>query len=127
MEKKKQVDLKPTLKEFFRQYLEVLSPLHNITSREADVLSHLLYYNFIYSNYPEKLKNKAIFDYDTKAQIQEDLDMTVHQFLNILKALRRKGIVKNEKIDKSFQVFPDQQFQVSYKFDIQDDIDLHKQ
>ncbi len=127
MEKTKQVQVNTSLKGFFREYLRALEPLHNVTPREADVLAHLLYYNFIYSDYPPKLKYKAIFDYDTKSQIREDLGMTVHQFLNILKSLRKKEIVQNNYINEKFQVFPDQEFSVIYKFNITDDIAMHKQ
>jgi DNA-binding MarR family transcriptional regulator len=122
MEKNKQVKLDVSLKGFFRNYLEVLKPLHNITPREADVLSRILYYNFIYSNYEEKVRSKVIFDYDTKAQIREELNMTVHQFLNILKSLRKKGVLKGETINENYKVYPDNPFSVTFQFNITHDV-----
>lgn len=122
MEKNKQVDLNVTPKQFFRYYLEVLKPLHNITPRESDVLSRLLYYDFLYSNYDEKVRNKVIFDYDTKAQIREELNMTVHQFLNVLKSLRKKGALKGESINDNFKVYPDNPFAITFQFTITDDV-----
>lgn len=124
MEKKKKVSLKTDLKSFFRQYLEILKPLHSITSRECDVLSRLLYYEFIYRDYPEKIKSKAIFDYDTKLEIREELGMSKYQLLNIFKSLRKKGAIKNDTIDKAYRVYPTEDFAIIYQFDITDGVQM---
>lgn len=94
-------------RKFFRQALEVLRnipPLSSLRNKELDVLAELLYFNDRYSNIPQDLRWKLVFDYDTKMDIITYLDMKDVDLYNILTSLRKKGIIKGRQIDNTFGI-----------------------
>ncbi len=121
METSKRISISTSRKSLFRQYLEIMGPFHNITSRECDLLAQLMYYNDKYGEYPPKLRSKAIFDYDTKNEIKEELGITTIQFNNLLKILRKKGAVKGENISEEFMIYPEDTTNIIFTFNIDSD------
>lgn len=118
---KKVITINTDLRKFFRQYLEVTSPFHNISPRECDVLAEFMYFNYLYSEYPDKLRRKAVFDYDTRQQMRDQLGITSQMtFNNYIKHLRKKGAIKGQDISEEFIVKPSKDYALIYNFKIKD-------
>jgi predicted transcriptional regulator len=114
----KEIPINTNIKKFFRQYVEVLQPLFDIRSREADVFAALLYESYLRRDIGDlKDRFKLILDYDTKIKIQEELNMTTAVFRNCLTRLRKKGLVgKYDIIKPGYLINPDEKETVNIKF-----------
>ena len=86
---------------FFKRYIEFLSPLHHLTSREQEVLAALLKVRFEYS---DAIKDDALLDEyimsDTakakvRAKVKEECGVSDALFNVILSKLRKIGIIKD--------------------------------
>jgi hypothetical protein len=92
-------------RKYFRQALEIiktLPPLNRLRNKELDVLSELLYFNDKYSNIPQELRWKIVFDYDTKMEMIKYLGIKDIDMYNIITSLRKKGIIKGRTIEHTF-------------------------
>lgn len=121
MEKKIQVPTTP--RKFFRQYLELINPLVNLRGKELDVLSELLYHNHKMQKVPEEYRWKVLFNYDTKTNIREKLNLSVASMNNNMSSLRSKGIIINGKIKKDFLIHPKGQCDIIFSFKINESRD----
>ena len=101
----KSVPIKTTENKFFRQYLELLNPLLRLRGKELDVL-------------PEKHRWKLIFDYDTKTEIRTKLQLSDASLNNNLSALRKKGIIRKNKVSDSFLIHPSNYCKLTFSFNI---------
>ena len=114
------------LKQLFKRWLEITNVFHKLTNQQEKVLALILYYHYKYqkdiSN--DKILWKIIFDYDTKALIKEELDIKDQVFQNILYQLRKKNIIINNQVVKTY--IPDLEqnsktFKVTFNFSIIDE------
>lgn len=98
--KKKVVTIPTSLKNVLKQYLVITKPMNKLRPKEIDVMSLLLYYNILEK--PNFVRDddrwKKIFDYDTKLKIKEELEIEDYTLQNILSSLRKKGAIKDNKI-----------------------------
>lgn len=101
---------------FYRFYVELLNPIMNLRKKELDVLAQLLYYNNKYKDLEEKIRFKLVFDQDTKIEIQKALGISEASFNNNLTELRKKKIVKDNKIEPGYQVFWKNGKTLAFKF-----------
>ena len=121
----KQALIKTNQKNFFKHWMNFTRPLHGLNKTESSTIALLLY------NYFELKKDisnddlawKLVFDYDTKLKIKEELNFKTSQSLdNLLFALRKKNIIINNKINKSYIPIIDldqsNTFSIVYKFEI---------
>lgn len=124
MNNTKQVLIKSNVKNFFKHWLVLTKPLHKLNNQEISVLHLLIYYYF---DFKKEISNDALawkltFDYDNKLKIKEELGIKVDQSLsNILYSLRKKNIIKDNVVSKSFIPNIDlntNTFTLSYKFEI---------
>ena len=107
----------PTTEEkIFRQYLEIFNPIIKLRSKELDVLSQLLYFNDKLKDIPEEHRNKILFDYDTKKEMQNKIGLSGAYFDNCLSILRKKGIIINNKLIKNFLFYPDKDVKLTFNF-----------
>ena len=119
---KKIIPLPPTTgSKFFRQYLELLNPLLKLRGKELDVLAELLYYNNKLINIPIKHRWKLIFDYDTKMEIRNKLNLSDASMNNNLSALRKKGVIEDNKVKAAYVVLPENNFILGFQFSISKD------
>lgn len=102
------------LKQIFYLYVSIMNPFLKLSKRESQVLSELLYYNYEYRKYSDSAKWKLVFHKDIKVKIQEDLGISVHQFNNILTALRKKKLIENNTLKRSLLIYPDQGLKVQF-------------
>ena len=114
------------LKQLFKRWLEITNVFHKLTNQQEKVLALILYYHYKYqkdiSN--DKILWKIIFDYDTKALIKEELDIKDQVFQNILYQLRKKNIIIDNRVVKTY--IPDLEqnsktFKVTFNFSIIDE------
>lgn len=123
----KQALIKTNVKNFFKHWLTLTKPLHKLKPQEMNALSSLLYHYF---EFKKEIKNddlawKLTFDYDTKHKIYEELSVIEGSFNNTLYALRKKGVIKDNKINKSFipvlDLSKDKTYSLIFKFELNDD------
>ncbi len=121
----KEALIKTTNKNFFKHWLLLTKPLHKLPTAEINILALLLYYYFEYKKEikSEELIWKFVFDYTTKNKIKKELNIKVDQSLqNVLYSLRKKKIINNNIISKSFiPNIKDNEHSLIFKFEIIDD------
>jgi len=116
------VPLKSKESKFFRQYVEILNPIIlRMRSKELDVLSELLSHNNKLKHIDLKNRWKLILDYDNKKEIAEKLKISIESFGNILTALRKKGVIIDNQVISYLLVYPDSDFNLTFKFSIEND------
>ena len=112
------------LKTLLKHWLGFTKPFHNLSKKEQEVLAVFLFYYFILK---KEIKNedlvwKVLFDYDIKLNIKKELnDLPDYSMQNYLSAFRRKGVIKDNKIYKTYIPnieFDSNTFQIIYNFKI---------
>lgn len=100
MKNKKIANINVTLKSLFFKWLDITSSFHNLKKQEKDILALLLYYHYIYSKdiTNNKILWKIVFDYETKLKIRKELNIKDPSIQNALTSMRKKNIIKNNKI-----------------------------
>ena len=89
---------------FFRIWIEFLTPLHNLTNREKDVVAAFIKARFELSKSisdPVWL-DKVVMSNDTKAKIREDCGISVGHFQVIMGKLKDSGFIKEDKVNPKF-------------------------
>lgn len=104
MKNEKIANINVTLKGLFIRWLDITVTFHKLTDQERSVLALFLYYHYKFSR---ELTNttilwKMVFDYDTKMKIKEELSMKDSVLQNVLTALRKKNVIKDNKIISTY-------------------------
>lgn len=86
---------------FFRTWVEFLTPLHNLTSREKDVLAALIKNRFELSSAisDEALLDKVLMSEDIKAKVKAECGMSDAFFQVILGKLRKTNVIIDGRIN----------------------------
>ena len=122
----KQALIKTNIQNFFKHWLTLTKPLHKLKPQEMNAIASLLYYYF---EFKKEIQNddlawKLTFDYDTKHKIYAELNVIEGSFNNTLYALRKKKIIIDNKINKSFIPILDlttsNTYSLIFKFEIND-------
>jgi len=126
MKNKKEVVINTNFKDLMYYWLKFIKPFHNLPEQPMRILALVLYYYF---EYKEKITDdeiiwKMIFEYDTKVKILNELNIKNHTLENKFTDLRKRGVIKNNTVDKKF--IPDlninsKEFQINFRFNIKDD------
>lgn len=87
--------------DFFRAWVEFLTPLHNLTNREKDVLAALIKYRFELS---EVIKDESALDTvlmsdKIKSQIKEECKVSDAFFQVILGKLKKSNILIENRVN----------------------------
>lgn len=100
MKNVKQANINVSLKQLFFRWLDVTKSFHNLANQQQQVLALLLYHHYKLSKQitNEKILWKAVFDYDTKQLIEDELGISNQGLQNNLTKLRKKNIIKDNKI-----------------------------
>ena len=100
-------------------------PINKLRPKEIDVMALLLFYYI--SEKPNFKREedvwKKVFDYETKIEIKDELELPDYIFQNVLSTLRKKKALIGRKIHPNF--IPDvnnetKSFKLSYNFIIHD-------
>lgn len=115
----KAIELKVTLTQYFESVLIALKPLQpfkDLREKELKVLAQLLYYAYKYKELPDRERFRLVFDYDTRQEICNTLDIPLGSLNNNLTVLRTKKIITGRVINKQYLLDPDKDPLVTYKF-----------
>jgi hypothetical protein len=123
MVSKKIAVFKVNLKSAIKQFLYITKPMHKLTSQEINVLTLILF-----SYYREQVNFKRdddvwkfVFDYDNKMNIKKELQMGNAVFQNTLTALRKKNVLKDNKVVPVFRPNikqGDKVFELTFRFEL---------
>jgi len=89
-------------KEVFDNYVRfIVKPIYNLTEREAEVASLLLYMFNVEISKGESIKAAMLFVFhpDSKLKIIEELKITEYTLNNIFSTLRKKKFIKEKEIE----------------------------
>ena len=109
---------------FFRIWIEFLTPLHNLSNREKDVVASFLKirHELSRSIIDDTLLDKVLMSDDIKTRIKEDCNVSDAFFQVILGKLRKTNIIINNRINPKFipkSINPeDKIFQLLLYFDL---------
>lgn len=112
---------------FFRIWTEFLTPLHNLTNREKDVVAAFLKARFELSNVvsDSNLLDKILMSEDVKNKIKKECNVSNAFLQVILGKLKKTGVIVNGKIEPRFipkNIKPnDPSFQLLLYFDLNAD------
>ncbi len=106
--KTQSIKIPTNVRKFFRQYIGLMQPILNLTDREAEVFSELLYHSYLrrdIGNLQDRFT--LVFESDTRIQIQEVLNISASAFRNYIMSLRKKGLIgKGNVIHPRFLIIP---------------------
>lgn len=89
---------------FFRIWIEFLTPLHNLSNREKDVVASFLKarHELSKSIIDDTLLDKVLMSDDIKSKVKEDCNVSDAFFQVILGKLRKTGIITGGRISPKF-------------------------
>ena len=89
---------------FFRILIEFLTPLHNLTNREKDVVAAFIKARFELSkSIPDPVwLDKAVMSDEIKTKIKKECEVSDAFFQVILGKLRKTGVILDGKINPKF-------------------------
>ena len=102
--------LKTDKRRYFRQVLELLSPVppfSTITSKERSVLGEFMYLNWSYRELSSEDKKKILFSTQNKEAIRFTLNMSKEALNVTLYVLRKKGFITYDRIISEFEFLPE--------------------
>ena len=90
--------------QFFRMWVEMLTPWHHLTSREKDVFARIIEQYFILKNKveDENLITEFLWTNSSRKDIRDSLGMSQPHFQMILASLRKQEVLLGEKINPRF-------------------------
>ena len=90
--------------EFFRAWLEVMRPLHNLASKEMDFAAAFLYKRHVLSKTTkdEKVLDRILFDADTKREVAESVGVSYSYMQYIFKKMRECGMIEGRSVNPTF-------------------------
>lgn len=83
-----------------------ISPYSILNNREKQVLSELYFYDYELKGLDEKKRDKLIFDYDTRSEIAEKLDISTDSVYNIMSSLKKKDFILGKHLNRKV-ILPD--------------------
>ena len=97
----------------------MLSPIIKLREKELDVLGQLLYSNNELKHIEEENRWIIIMSYENKKKMQDIIGLSSAYWDNCCTELRKKGILKNNKVEKNFLFYPDKNIKVIFDFIIE--------
>lgn len=93
------ITIKTSEEKFFRQFLELVKgfpPLNLLRPKELDVLAEIMFQNNKYKDLDKNVKNKVIFNTDTRKEMRTNLNMSEEGFNNNLSILRKHKVLDKQ-------------------------------
>jgi len=117
------INIETNTKLFFRQYLEIINPLikSRLSNCAKNVLSELMRIDYKYKSLNDKDRAKLMFDYDTKIEMSDNLNISMPTLNNMFLKLRKESIINKNTLKKMYRINPGKEFTIEYKFKINDD------
>lgn len=89
---------------FFRYWFEFLTPFHNLTEREMDVITSFVKQRYELSKVikDNEILDKVTMSEDTKKKVREECDISLPHFQVIMGKLRKNKIIIDGKINPRY-------------------------
>ena len=89
---------------FFRYWFEFLTPFHNLTEREMDVITSFVKQRHELSKVikDNEILDKVTMSEDTKKKVREDCDISLPHFQVIMGKLRKNKVIIDGKINPRY-------------------------
>ena len=89
---------------FIRAWLEIMRPLHKMTSKEMDYAAIMLKKRYIIANEvsDQGMIDKLLFDEETKEIIRNEAGVTPSHAKAILYSMKKKGVIKGKTVNPKF-------------------------
>lgn len=89
---------------FFRYWFEFLTPFHNLTEREMDVITSLVKQRYELSKVikDNEILDKVTMSEDTKKKVREECDISLPHFQVIMGKLRKNKVIIDGKINPRY-------------------------
>ena len=71
----------------------VMKPFNTLNNREKQVLAELYYVNYELRKLDENKRNRLVFDFDTRREISQKLNISHDSVYNLMSTLRKKGLL----------------------------------
>lgn len=100
----KTITFKEDEKTIIKSYLKFTKPIHRLSPKEIDLLTEIIYKYFQEKDNFKREADlwKKVFDYDSKMEYKEILDIQDPSMQNLLSSLRRKKVLNNNKVEESY-------------------------
>lgn len=89
---------------FFRYWFEFLTPFHNLTEREMDVITSFVKQRYELSKVikDNEILDKVTMSEDTKKKVREECDISLPYFQVIMGKLRKNKVIIDGKINPRY-------------------------
>ena len=89
---------------FFRYWFEFLTPFHNSTEREMDVITSFVKQRYELSKVikDNEILDKVTMSEDTKKKVREECDISLPHFQVIMGKLRKNKVIIDGKINPRY-------------------------
>lgn len=89
---------------FFRYWFEFLTPFHNLTEREMDVITSFVKQRYELSKVikDNEILDKVTMSEDTKKKVREECDISLPHFQVIMGKLRKSKVIIDGKINPRY-------------------------
>ena len=89
---------------FFRYWFEFLTPFHNLTEREMDVITSFVKQRYELSKVikDNEILDKVTMSEDTKKKVREECDVSLPHFQVIMGKLRKNKVIIDGKINPRY-------------------------
>lgn len=89
---------------FFRYWFEFLTPFHNLTGREMDVITSFVKQRYELSKVikDNEILDKVTMSEDTKKKVREECDISLPHFQVIMGKLRKNKVIIDGKINPRY-------------------------
>jgi hypothetical protein len=90
--------------DFFRKWVEFLTPIHKLPNKEKDMVALLLskYFELSKSVSNPSVISKILLSKESRDELRQECGMTVTYFNTVLLKLKKKGIIINKELNPKF-------------------------
>lgn len=111
------------VKKLYTAFSLLVASMFQLRKKECAVLSEILYQNYRFKDIinDDKLRWNAVMDSENRKLMQENINTNRQTFSNCLTELRKKDLLKGNRVIKNLVAYPDEsgKLEIVFKFEIQ--------
>mgnify|MGYP001074391566 CR=1 FL=1 len=110
------------IKQLYNGYVLLVSSMFKLTPKQATILAELLFQNYMLLDrvQDEKLRWNVIMDSDNRRHMMERIKVGRQTFLNSITELRKKDILKGNRVIPNLIVYPENGLlQIHFNFKVE--------
>ncbi len=116
------IPIKVSINNFFKMLLTMMNkfpPIRGLRERELDVLAEIMLQNYENRSITDFNKRQIlIFSTENRIKMQERLNMKEGSFNDYMSKLRRKGVIKDNKLLPFLNILPEGKYSFNINFTI---------